>query len=145
MKPIQNVVKFLASLALAMLAVAGCSSSSPLDRQNAAVGAGFKIITPTKPDQLAILKDLPPDKVTPITYGGKLYYVLPDPINHQAYVGGPKQFELYRQFRQKQKMNAENYVATPTQMQVVEVNAMNWGEWGGWGPAGGDPGGPGWY
>src|SRR6516165_2929733 len=100
MKTIQTAFKFIAALALAVLAV-GCASSNLLDRENAAVGAGFKIITPSKPDQLALLQKLPPDKVTPIIYGGKPYYVLPDLANKQAYIGGPKQYQVYKQFRQK--------------------------------------------
>jgi hypothetical protein len=144
MKPIQTAFKFLAAIALAVLA-AGCASNNDLlDRENAAMGAGFKIITPSKPDQLALLRKLPLDKVTPIIYGGKSYYVLPDPANNRAYIGGPRQYLVYKQFRQKQKMNAEDYEARPDSVQVVEVNSMNWGEWGGWGPDG-TLGEPGWY
>jgi hypothetical protein len=144
MKPILTTFKFVAAIALAVLA-AGCASNNDLlDRENAAIGAGFKIITPSKPDQLALLQKLPPDKVTPIIYGGKPYYVLPDLADKQAYIGGPKQYQVYKQFRQKQKTNAEDYEATPDSVQVVEVNSMNWGEWGGWGPNG-TLGEPGWY
>ena len=78
---------------------------------------------------------------------GKLYYILPDLANNRAYVGGPRQYQAYKQFRQKQQMNSENYLAPPDSVQMVEINAMNWGEWGGWGPVGPDGflGEPGWY
>jgi hypothetical protein len=137
---------FLAVALVAVLAM-GCASNNLLDKENAATGAGFKIITPAKPEQMALLQELPPDKVTPITYGGKPYYILPDLANNRAYVGGPKQYQAYKQFRQKQKMNSENYMAPPDSVQMVEINAMNWGEWGGWGPMGPDGflGEPGWY
>jgi hypothetical protein len=139
----QTAFKFLTILALAVL-VAGCASNNLLDKENAATGAGFKIITPTKAEQMALLQKLPADKVTPITYGGKPYYILPDLANNRAYIGGPKQYQVYQQFRQKQKMNSESYVATPDSVTVVEINAMNWGEWDGWGPDG-LLGEPGWY
>jgi hypothetical protein len=134
-------------VALVAILAVGCASNNLLDKENAATGAGFKIITPAKPEQLALLQKLPPDKVTPITYGGKVYYILPDLANNRAYVGGPRQYQAYKQFRQKQQMNSENYLAPPDSVQMVEVNAMNWGEWGGWGPVGPDGflGGPGWY
>jgi hypothetical protein len=136
-------------LAVALVAVlaVGCANNNLLDKENAATGAGFKIITPAKPEQIALLQKLPPDKVTPITYGGKPYYILPDMANNRAYVGGPRQYQAYKQFRQKQEMNSENYMAPPDSVQMVEVNAMNWGEWGGWGPMGPDGflGEPGWY
>jgi hypothetical protein len=128
--------------------VAGCASNNDLlDRENAAVGAGFKIITPTKPEQEVLLGKLPADKVTQVIVGGKPYYVLPDVANNQAYVGGPKQYQAYKQFRQTQEKNAEDYIAPSTPIQVVEVNSMNWGEWGGWSAVGGPDGmgWPGWY
>ena len=143
MKQIQTTFKFVAALALIVLAT-GCASNNLLDKENAAVGAGFKIITPTKPDQVALLRKLPPDKVTPIIYGGRRYWVLPDRVNNQAYVGGPKQYQVYKQFRLKQKMNAEDYEARPDTVTVTEVNAMDWGAWNGWGPFG-PLGEPGWY
>lgn len=146
MKPIQTALKFLAVLVLAVLA-AGCASNDLLDKENAAVGAGFKVITPSKPDQIALLRKLPAGKVTQITFGGKPYYILPDLKNHQAYVGGPKQFHAYQRLRQTQQMNAENYSPPSEPVQVTEVNAVNWGEWDGWGAVGGmdGMGWPGWY
>jgi hypothetical protein len=135
--------KFFAAFAFVLLA-AGCASNNLLDKENAATGAGFKIITPAKAEHMALLQNLPPDKVTPITYAGRLYYILPDLARNRAYVGGPKQYKVYKQFRQKQEMNAEDYVATPDSVTVVQINAMNWGEWGGWDPNG-FLGEPGWY
>jgi hypothetical protein len=130
-------------IALCVLA-AGCASNNLLDKENVAVAAGFKVITPSKPNQEALLKKLPPDKITPMTFGGKPYFVLPDAVNNQAYIGGPKQYQLYKKLRQKQKKDSEDYVASPDPIRVVEVNSMDWGDWGGWGPFG-PLGEPGWY
>jgi len=134
MKQIQTVFKFLAAVALAV-AAAGCSSTL-LDKENVAVGAGFKVITPKKPDQQALLKKLPADKLTRINYGGKTYYVLPDLKNNQAYIGGPKQYQTYLQLRRNQLNNSNPYLfeATPG---TDEMNSMSWGEWGGWEGVGG--------
>jgi len=145
MKPFQTVFKFLAAFALAALA-AGCASNNLIDKENVAVAAGFKAITPTRPEQLAHLQTLPVDRVTPITVAGKHYYILPDLANNRAYVGGPKQYGVYQQLRRKQETNSENagnYESAPSDIQVVELNDMNWGEWGGWGDVGG-PDGMGW-
>ena len=38
---------------------------------------------------------------------GKTYYVFPDAAHNQAYVGGPTQYETYRQLRLKQKLANE--------------------------------------
>ncbi len=143
MKTIQTAFKFVATIALAVLA-AGCASNNMLDKENAAIGAGFKIITPRKPEQAALLRKLPLDKVTQITYHGKIYFVLPDPANNQAYVGGPRQYQAYEQFRRRQNNNYQSYEETPDTVTVVEGNAMDWGGWGGWG-SDGTLGEPGWY
>ena len=142
MKPIVNALRYLAVIALAVLAV-GCAGHL-IDKENVAVAAGFKIITPKKPDQQALLQKLPADKVTRINYDGKPYYVLPDLKNNRAYIGGPKQYQAFVQLRRKQKMDSENAGSPPPDIQVVEINEDNWGGvdgWGGWeGMAE-----PGWY
>ena len=145
MKCILVPLSCLAAIALAV----GCAGNL-IDKENVAVAAGFKVITPTKPDQQALLQKLPPDKVTHIVYGGRVYYVLPDLTNNQAYVGGPKQYGAYQQLRRKQEKNSENagnYESSPSDIQVVEVNSMDWSGWGGWDAVGGmdGMGWPGWY
>src|ERR1700690_3318527 len=111
MKSILNALRYLIAMALAVLAV-GCAGNL-IDKENVAVAAGFKVITPAKPDQQALLRKLPADKVTRINYGGKPYYVLPDLQNNQAYVGGPKQYQAYVRLRQAQERNSENAGPAP--------------------------------
>jgi hypothetical protein len=145
MKPIPIAIKRLTAFVLVVLA-AGCAGNL-LDKENVAVGAGFKVITPTKPDQQALLRKLPADKLTRITYDGKIYYVLPDLANNQAYVGGPKQYQTYVQMRRTQEKNSDTFLVAPDPNQpdsMIARNPTNWGEWGGWG--GWFEGGPGgWY
>jgi len=135
MKYILNAFRSIAAVVLLALAV-GCASHIE-HKQNMAVAAGFKVITPTRPDQQAILARLPADKVTPVRYHGKLYYVLPDLPNNQAYVGGPRQYQAYQQLRLQEHISNQNLMAA----QMNESASMNWGAWGGWGMWG--PGG--WY
>jgi hypothetical protein len=127
MKHLLTSIKTLASLAILALVV-GCAADLH-EKENLAVAAGFKVITPTKPDQQAILAKLPPDKVTPVNYKGKSYYVLPDAKNNQAYVGGPKQYQTYQQLRLARQISNDNLMAA----QMNQDASMNWGTWGGWG------------
>jgi hypothetical protein len=136
-------LRYLAAIALAVLA-AGCAGNL-IDKENVAVAAGFKVITPSKPDQQALLRKLPADKVTRISRGGKTYYVLPDLTNNQAYVGGPKQYQAYLKLRQAQLTNSKNAGSPPdVHIQVVEIDEANLGDWDGWGGWNG-LGEPGWY
>ncbi|WP_295580979.1 hypothetical protein [uncultured Lamprocystis sp.] len=124
-------------IVIAFLALAAGCASDFQEKENLAVAAGFKAITPTKPDQAALLSTLPTDKVTQVTYNGKIYYVLPDVKNNQAFVGGPKQYQSYQQLRLARQISNENLEAA----EMNQAAAMNWGAWGGWGGMGG----PGWY
>jgi hypothetical protein len=118
---------------LALLALAaGCASSSK-GTQDLAIAAGFKVITPVNPEQKALLQTLPEGKITQITHDGKLYYVLPDAPNNQAYVGGPNEYQVYQQMRVAKQISDNNLAAA----QMNQMNAMNWGMWGGWGGVGG--------
>ncbi|MES2569283.1 MAG: hypothetical protein V4710_04415 [Verrucomicrobiota bacterium] len=135
-KPIQTALKYLAALAFLAFG-AGCATADLHEKENLATAAGFKVITPTKPDQVALLTRLPAGKVTRINYQGKTYYVLPDLKNNQAYVGGPKQYQAYQQLRIARQISNENLMAA----QMNQAASMNWGAWGGWGPGFG----VGWY
>jgi hypothetical protein len=135
MKYILTSIKYLTAVAFFALA-AGCATDLQ-NKEDLAAAAGFKLITPTKPDQVAILPTLPAGKVTPITYKGKSYYVLPDLKNNRAYVGGPKQYQAYQQLRLARQISNDNLMAA----QMNQDAAMNWNSWGGWGYGWG----PGWY
>lgn len=126
MKYISFTLKSLAAVACTALAV---SCSDLQEKENLTAAAGFKVITPTTQRQKELLPTLPKDKVTQITHEGKTYYVLPDAKNNRAWVGGPQQYEKYRQLR-LQKQMADQALATA---QMNQMAAMNWGMWGGWG------------
>ncbi len=66
---------------------------------------------------------------------GKTYYVFPDAANNQAYVGGPKQYQAYRQLRLEKKLADEKVEAAEMNLEASEMDWGGWGGWGGWGPA----------
>lgn len=130
MKQLPKYFKIFTAMVFAVVAVS-CATDHLEDHKNLAVTAGFKVITPVKPDQVALLPTLPKDHVTRINYHGKTYYVLPDLEHKQAYVGGPAEYQTYDQLRlQKQLNTADREVE---QMNQMTIDQMNWGAWGGWG------------
>lgn len=133
MKYIQTISKVFAVLAIVTLAA--CTSTK--SREDLAVAAGFKLITPSNATQKSILTTLPAGKISPVAYKGKTYYVLPDQKNSQAYVGGPKQYQSYQQLRLAKQLSNQNLEAA----QMNQAASMDWNSWGGWGAWGGY----GWY
>src|SRR6186713_1837334 len=104
---IPTAIKHSSVLVLAALAVSCAPSGHLKSKEDLAIAANFKVIKPTKPDQKAILAKLPENQFTRVTYGGKPYYVLPDKADHQAYVGGPKQFQNYQQLSKAKEQAVE--------------------------------------
>jgi len=127
MKTISYFFNTLVAATLVMTVV-GCASAAK-ERQDMAIAAGFRVITPKTPEQAEKLALLPKDKVSEVHYEGKDYYVLPDAEHHQAYVGGPQQYQAYHQIRLQKEM-VEDQVAAA---QMNQMAAMNWGMWNGWG------------
>ena len=119
--------------AVALLALAvGCTSTQTQNKENLLISAGFKVIVPRTAAQKQKLQALTPDHVTLVQKDGKTYYVFPDAANNQAYVGGPTQYQAYKQLRLANKLANEN-------LEAAEMNqdaSMDWGSWGGWGGPG---------
>jgi hypothetical protein len=132
MKQIFTSLRMLCAITLLALA-AGCASTQ--STENMLVAAGFKVVTPKTATQEEKLKALPPGKVTSVQKSGKTYYVFPDAAHNQAYVGGPKQYEAYRQLRMKQQLANEKLEAAEMNLEASQMDWYGWGGWGAWGPA----------
>lgn len=122
-------LKRFAAAALIALA-AGCSTNA-LNNDNLAIASGFKVVTPVKPEQRAMLAKLPKDQVSPVNYQGKMYYVIPDSMNNLVYVGGPAEYQQYQKLRVAKQLSNNN-------LEAAQINQMDmdWGGWGGWGGPG---------
>jgi len=128
MKNIFTGFSLIAAFGLLALAM-GCAGTQTQTKENLLIAAGFKVIVPRTAAQQQKLQSLPADKVTLVQKDGKTYYVFPDAANNQAYVGGPRQFQAYKQLRLENKLANDN-------LEAAELNqdaSMNWAGWGGLG------------
>lgn len=132
MQSIHTTFKYLAVMALSAFTMSCVSQTDLKSKEDLAIAAGYKVITPKKPDQKAIFEKLPEGRMTQISYSGKSYYVLRDSARQQAYVGGPKQYNAYQQLGQGRKEFNDYEQAKKIQHQD-EKYPTNWGGWGGWG------------
>jgi hypothetical protein len=145
MKSSRHILLVTATAACTSL-LFGCASTqtSTQNRESMLAAAGFKAITPKTAAQQQKLQKLPQGKVTMIQKNGKTCYIFPDPAHNLAYVGGPKQYQQYQQYRADNRLAKES-LETADMYQDAE---MQWSVWGGW-DAGfgsfGPMGGPGPY
>jgi hypothetical protein len=127
-KPLKHIFtgfNLIGVFGLLMLAL-GCTSQQTQNKENSLTAAGFKVIVARTAAQQQKLHAFPADKVTLIRKDGKPYYVFPDAANNQAYVGGPKQYQAYRQLRLANKLANEK-------LEAAELNndsSLNLDEWG---------------
>src|SRR5438067_12607787 len=129
MKQIRTSFKMISAMALLALTAGCATTSSTQNKESMLVASGFKTITPKTAAQQQKLQQLPPGKVAMINKKGKTYYIFPDAAHNQAYVGGPKEYQVYQQLRTENKLAKED-------LEIAEMNqdeAMEWGAWGGWG------------
>ncbi len=110
MKHIFNGFNLIGAFALLAVAV-GCASMQTQNKENLLIAAGFKVIVPSTAAQQQKLKALPAGKVTLVQKDRKTYYVFPDAANNQAYIGGPTQYQAYKQLRLANKLANENLEA----------------------------------
>jgi hypothetical protein len=131
---------FLSSIAAGYAAlVVSCASTQTTtqNRESMLVASGFKVIAPKTAAQKQKLQNLPPGKVTMVQKGKKTYYIFPDPVHNQAYVGRPKEYQAYQQLRAENKLTKEDLQTA----EMYQDATMEWSLWEGgegiWGPMGG--------
>ena len=64
-----------------------------------------------------------------IQKNGRTYYIVADPPQNVAYVGGPNEYQAYQQSRAQRQLAQENLQTA----EMYQDAAMQWGGWGGWG------------
>src|SRR5262249_23242245 len=136
MKQVRVSFYMISVMSLLALTVGCATTASTQNKESMLVASGFKTITPKTATQQQKLQNLPPDKVTMIQKKGKTYYIFPDPAQNRAYVGGPKEYQVYQQLRAANKIAKEN-LETAEMYQDAEMQWTLWGGWGVWGPMGG--------
>lgn len=132
MKHIFARLNLIGAIALLALTVSCTETQRETQhKEKLLIAAGFKVIVPRTAAHQQTLKALPSDRVTLVHKDGKTYYVFPDAANNRAYVGGPTQYQAYRQIRTAIQFRNESLEAAGFGEEA------DWGSWDGWG-------GPGW-
>ena len=90
--------KFARPISVLALCV-GCASTPqapPPPDENQLVAAGFKVVDAKTVQQQEFLQALPQGRVSEWQRTGKTFFVYPNPVKKQLYVGTPKAYEAYR-------------------------------------------------
>jgi len=92
-----GLLDVLGTSAVMMAIAAGAAAATPRVDESQLLDLGFKVLVATTKVQQDWVKRLPPGQIRPMQRNGKKFFIYPDASKNQVYVGGPKEFEAYRQ------------------------------------------------
>ena len=124
---------FVASFALVAGLATSCVTRQPTaETKDILLGSGFKLVTPSTPEQQALLKKMRPGKFTVVNRKGKTWYVFPDLTHNQAYVGNADQYQSFQLSYQDEKLTGDETGEANLAKDSAEWDAWNaLGVWGG--------------
>ena len=128
MKQIRTSFNMIGVIALLAL-MAGCATTtSPQNKANMLVAAGFKTITPKTAAQQQKLQQLQTGQVAR-SKKGRTYYIVADPLRTWSMWVDRHKYQAYQQMRAQHQLAQENLQTA----EMYQDAAMQWGAWGGWG------------
>ena len=128
------VVVLISMVITACAEMGGTSNKVSVRKEELLVQAGFKVKAVTTEKQKQHLAALAPNKVSAVTYNGKLYYAYPDAAHNQVYVGRQPQYNAYKQ------LLGQRIAAVGENSAIIEETAgphhIIISQFNGWGPLG---------
>jgi len=98
----------ITALALSMSMVGTAFAAAPRVDEAQLLELGFKVLVATTTVQEKWVKGLAPGQIRPMQRNGKKFYIYPDAGRNQIYVGGPQEYERFRQlYPETQKGTSE--------------------------------------
>ena len=105
---VHSARSFIAATAftLSMLVAGDVFAASSKLQESELVAAGFKVLVAKTSVQQDWVSSLPAGQIRPMQRTGKKFFIYPDAANRQIYIGGPKEYETYRQLHPDSKLPA---------------------------------------
>jgi hypothetical protein len=111
MKPFVNsrrakLLKVLGGLAMTVF-VAGAAAAPRVDEAQL-LDLGFTALIATTKVQQDWVRSLPPGQIRSMQRTGKKFFIYPDASRNRIYVGGPAEYEAYRQLHPEGQQSAQD-------------------------------------
>jgi hypothetical protein len=85
-------------------ALFGCASTQVQNKESILATAGFRVLTPSTPAQLALYSRMTPYKLERNTVKGRAFYTFADKQKGVVYIGGDNAYQRYRQLALQQSV-----------------------------------------
>jgi hypothetical protein len=105
----------LSALTVSMFVAGAEAAAPPRIDESELLSSGFKVLVAKTSAQAEWVKRLPPGEIRPVQRTGKKFFIYPDPAGNQIYVGGPREYEAYRQLHPDSTLAAQEAVKKGTE------------------------------
>lgn len=98
----------LFAVALFVSGAVAAAKAPPRIDENDLIKAGFKVLVPETKAQADWVQRLAPGEIRPMQRTGKKLFICPDASRKQIYVGGPEEYEAYKQLHPDAKLYGQD-------------------------------------
>jgi len=119
-----KVVIVLTALAASVLTTGSAFAATPAEVQNELVGLGFKVLVATTQAQQDWIKRMAPGQMRAMQRTGKKFFIYPDAAGNQIYVGGPKEYDAYKQLHPDSKLAGQEGAKQASEYRAKQDAAM---------------------
>ena len=114
----------LLALAASVLVTGSAVAAPPTDTGNELSGLGFKVLVATTRAQQDWIKGMAPGQMRAVQRTGKKYFIYPDAASNQLYVGGPKEYDAYKQLHPDSKLAGQDAARQASEYRAKQDTAM---------------------
>jgi hypothetical protein len=114
----------MAVLAVAVFGAHGAGAATPPVDEGELTSAGFKLLVATTSAQKDWVKRMAPGQIRAMQRNGKKFFIYPDASRNQVYVGGPNEYEAYRQLHPQTQLAGQDSAKKAAQYRAKQDDAM---------------------
>lgn len=119
-----NWLKMVHAVILATWVAGGAAAAAPSIDQKELVDVGFKELVATTKVQQDWVRSLAPGQIRAVQRTGKKYFIYPDAARNQIYVGGPKEYDAYKQLHPDSKLAGQDGAKQASEYRAKQDTAM---------------------
>jgi hypothetical protein len=105
-----NLLTVLSALTVSLFVAGAAAAPPPRIDESELLSSGFKVLVAKTSVQAEWVKRLPPGEIRPMQRNGQKLFIYPDAAGNQIYIGGPMEYEAYRQLHPDSKLAAREAV-----------------------------------
>lgn len=104
----KTLLNAVGAFAVAAIIAGGAAAAAPPVDESELSALGFKVLVATTTAQSDWVKRLAPGQIRAMQRNGKKFFIFPDAARNQIYIGGPKEYDAYKQAHPDSKLAGQD-------------------------------------